>query len=48
MIAKWCACLTGWGLTRTVKNKAFIHMKARMDWIRTNLPYPLLGIDFEH
>ena len=40
--------VTGWTLTRTVKNKAFIHMKAGMEWIRTHLPYPLLGIDFDN
>ena len=38
----------GWGVMRTVKNKAFIHMKAGMDWILASYPIPLLGVDFDN
>lgn len=38
----------GWGVTRTVKNKAFLHMKAGMDWILANYPLPLAGVDFDN
>ena len=39
---------TGWGVTRTVKNKAFVHMKAGMDWIVAHYPLPLKGVDFDN
>jgi len=39
---------TGWTILRTVKNKAFIHMKAGMDWIVTHYPIPLKGVDFDN
>ncbi len=38
----------GWGVMRTVRNKAFVHMKAGMDWILANYPIPLLGVDFDN
>jgi hypothetical protein len=38
----------GWGVTRTVKNKAFVHMKAGMDWILAHYPIPLAGLDFDN
>jgi hypothetical protein len=39
---------TGWTILRTVKNKAFIHMKAGMDWIVAHYPIPLKGVDFDN
>lgn len=39
---------TGWGVTRTVRNKAFIHMKTGMDWIIAHYPVPLKGVDFDN
>ena len=39
---------TGWTILRTVKNKAFVHMKAGMDWIVAHYPVPLIGIDFDN
>ena len=38
--------LLGWGVTVTVKNKAFVHMKAGMDTIMAT--YPILGVDFDN
>ncbi len=38
----------GWGITRTVRNKAFLHMKAGMDWILAHYPLPLAGVDFDN
>ena len=39
---------TGWTILRTVKNKAFVHMKAGMDWIRAHYPVPIIGVDFDN
>lgn len=38
----------GWGVTRTVRNKAFVHMKAGMDHILATYPIPLVGVDFDN
>lgn len=38
----------GWGVTRTVRNKAFVHMKAGMDHILAAYPIPLAGVDFDN
>jgi hypothetical protein len=38
----------GWGVMRTVRNKAFVHMKAGMDWILAQYPIGLLGVDFDN
>jgi hypothetical protein len=38
----------GWGVTRTVRNKAFVHMKAGMDHILATYPIPLAGVDFDN
>lgn len=38
----------GWGITRTVRNKAFLHMKAGMDYILASYPIGLLGVDFDN
>ncbi len=38
----------GWGIAQTVRNKAFIHMKAGMDYILAHYPVPLLGVDFDN
>jgi len=38
----------GWTVMRTVKNKAFVHMKAGMDWIVRQVPWPIKGIDFDN
>jgi len=39
---------TGWGVTRTVKNRAFVHMRAGMDWIVAHYPVTLKGVDFDN
>jgi hypothetical protein len=39
---------TGWGVTRTVRNKAFVHMKAGMDWIVAHYPATVKGVDFDN
>ncbi|MDR2373831.1 MAG: transposase family protein [Bifidobacteriaceae bacterium] len=39
---------TGWTVTRTVKNKSFLHMQKGMEWIVRQLPWPLLGVDFDN
>jgi hypothetical protein len=38
----------GWGVTRTVRNKAFVHMKAGMDHLLATYPIPLVGVDFDN
>ncbi len=39
---------TGWGVMRTVKNKAFVHMQAGMAWIFNQYPLRIKGVDFDN
>jgi hypothetical protein len=39
---------TGWTVMRTVKNRAFCHMRGGMDWIVRQLPWPVKGVDFDN
>jgi hypothetical protein len=39
---------TGWTVMRTVKNKSFLHMQKGMEWIVRQLPWPILGADFDN
>lgn len=40
--------VTGWGLLRTVKNKAFTHVHAGLEWIAKHAPVPIAGMDFDN
>jgi hypothetical protein len=39
---------TGWTVLRTVKNKSFLHMRKGMDWIWRQVPWPVVGCDFDN
>jgi len=38
----------GWTVLRTIKNKAFVHVSAGLDWVARELPYPVIGVDFDN
>lgn len=40
--------VTGWGMMRTVKNKAFTHVHAGLEWIAKHAPLPIAGMDFDN
>ncbi len=40
--------LTGWTMLRTVKNKAFTHVHAGLDWVHAHTPVPIRGMDFDN
>ena len=40
--------VTGWGMMRTVKNKAFVHVHAGLEWIAEHAPVPVAGMDFDN
>jgi hypothetical protein len=40
--------LTGWTMLRTVKNKAFVHVHAGLEWVRAHTPIPIAGMDFDY
>lgn len=40
--------LLGWTLLRTIKNKAFVHVAAGMDWIEAATPVPICAADFDN
>lgn len=40
--------VTGWGMMRTVKNKAFTHVHGGLDWIAKHTPIPIAGMDFDN
>ena len=40
--------VTGWGMMRTVKNKAFVHVHAGLEFIRKHAPVPIRGMDFDN
>ncbi|MDR2373901.1 MAG: transposase family protein [Bifidobacteriaceae bacterium] len=49
-LATICATdpFTGWTAIRTVRNKSFLHMQKGMEWIVRQLPWPILGVDFDN
>lgn len=38
----------GWTMMRTVKNKAFVHVHAGLNWIAKHTPIPIAGMDFDN
>lgn len=38
----------GWGMMRTVKNKAFVNIHAGLNWIAGHAPIPIAGMDFDN
>ena len=40
--------LLGWTLLRTIKNKAFVHVSAGLEWIEQTTPIPICAADFDN
>jgi len=40
--------VAGWTMMRTVKNKAFVHVHAGLEWIKKHTPVPIAGMDFDN
>jgi len=40
--------LLGWTLLRTIKNKAFVHVSAGLEWIMQATPIPVCAMDFDN
>lgn len=40
--------VTGWTMLRTVKNKAFVHVHAGLEWVAKQAPLPVAGMDFDN
>lgn len=40
--------VTGWTMLRTVKNKAFVHVHAGLEWITKQAALPIAGMDFDN
>lgn len=40
--------VAGWTMMRTVKNKAFVHVHAGLDWVASHAPVEIAGMDFDN
>lgn len=40
--------LTGWTLLRSIRNNAFLHVHAALEWIVDQSPLPVAGVDFDN
>lgn len=40
--------LTGWTMLRSIRNNAFVHVHAALDWITKHTPVPIAGVDFDN
>ena len=40
--------VTGWTMLRTIKNKAFVHVHAGLEWIAKQAPARIAGMDFDN
>lgn len=40
--------VTGWTILRSLRNNAFIHVHAGLEWITKHTPVPITGMDFDN
>jgi hypothetical protein len=40
--------VSGWTMLRTIRNNAFVHVHAALEWITANAPVPVAGMDFDN
>lgn len=38
----------GWTMLRTIRNNAFVHVHAALEWITAHSPVPVVGMDFDN
>jgi hypothetical protein len=40
--------VTGWTMLRSIRNNAFVHVHAGLEWIAKLAPLPIAGMDFDN
>ncbi len=40
--------VTGWTMLRSIRNNAFVHVHAGLEWIAKHTPVPIAGMDFDN
>ncbi len=40
--------VTGWTMLRSIRNNAFVHVHAGLEWIAKQAPFPIAGMDFDN
>lgn len=40
--------VTGWTMLRSIRNNAFVHVHAGLEWIAKQAPLPIAGMDFDN
>ena len=40
--------VSGWTMLRTIRNNAYVHVHGALEWMITNTPVPVAGVDFDN